>query len=139
MLPFLRRCARHKIVEDVEIALARRCASNAALLKVVVQSLDTTQATAFRELELCVLSKARRVRVEKRPSVSEGLQNELGGRNLALELGSFLSGAADTKLDDGLDGEPSALGFATARLSTTFVSHAGECRHERQEKERRKT
>ena len=46
--------------------------------------------------------------------IAEGLEDELGHRDLHGKLGALLARAADAELDDGLDGQLTVLRFSTA-------------------------
>jgi hypothetical protein len=59
------RCTGEKIVEYVEIPLARGGTCYAVAFEIVVEGLDPAEAPAFGELELGIFSKAGRIRVEK--------------------------------------------------------------------------
>ena len=117
MLALLRGRAGDEIVEDVEVALARGHGGDPVALEVVVEGLDAAEAAAVGELELGVLAEAGGVGVEEGAGVAEGLDDELGGRDLRRELGALLAGVGDAELEERLDGEASVLGLAAARLA----------------------
>jgi hypothetical protein len=96
VLSFFWCCTSKKIVEYVEIPLARRGTCYAVAFEIVIERLDAAQAPTLSELELCVFAKAGRIRVEKCASISKRLENKLGGGNLMRELGTFLARIADT-------------------------------------------
>ena len=109
MLSFFWCCTGEKIVEYVEVPLARRGTCYAVAFEIVIERFDAAQAPALSELEFCVFAKAGRIRVEKRASISKRLENELGGGNLMRELGALLARIADTQFKKGLDGESTTL------------------------------
>lgn len=82
MLTLLRRGTGDKVVEYVEIALARRYGGDAITFEVVVERLDTANATAIVELQFGIFAETRSVGVEEGSRISEGLEDELGGGDL---------------------------------------------------------
>lgn len=76
-LLFLIRGAGDQIVEDVEVALARRWTGNAAPLEIIVERLGTDEPAAVGELELGVLAEARGVCVLDRARIAESFEDEL--------------------------------------------------------------
>lgn len=121
-MPLLRRGTRHKVVEDVEVALTGGGPGDTTLLEIVVECLHTAQAAALCELELRVFPKMGYVQVEKCASIPERFEDELDGRDLALELGALLAWAADTELNDRFDGQLTAFRLATAHLTAASVT-----------------
>lgn len=126
MLSLLRRSAGDQIVEYMEIALAGRGARDPTPLEVVVECLDAAEATAIGELELSVLAEPGSIGVEERASVTEGLEDELGGRDLAGEFRALFAWVADTELEQRFDGESAVFGLATASLATKEGTYRSE-------------
>jgi hypothetical protein len=118
VLSFFWCCTSNKIVEYVEIPLARRGTSYTVAFEIVIEGLNAAQAPTLGELKFRVFAKAGCIRVEKCASVSKRLKNKLGRRNLMRELGPFFAGIADTQFEKGLDREPTTLRFPTPRLTT---------------------
>jgi hypothetical protein len=118
VLSFFWCCASNKIVEYVEIPLARRGTSYTVAFEVVIEGLNAAQAPTLGELEFRIFAKSGCVRVEKCASVSKRLKNKLGRGNLMRELGPFFARIADTQFEKGLDGEPTTLRFPAPRFTT---------------------
>lgn len=72
-------CTCHEVVEDVEVALSGWHGRYAVALEVIVESLNTGEAPTVSELQLCVFSEARSIRVEQSAGVTKGLDDKLCG------------------------------------------------------------
>jgi len=70
-----------------------------------------------RELQFCVLPKSGSIGVVHGACIAEGLEDELSCRDLHGKLGALLARAADTELNDGIDGQSTVPGFSAARFA----------------------
>jgi len=101
----------------MKISLARGNNSNTVALEIVVERLDTTEASAISELQFCVFSETGGIWVEKSACVAKRLDDEFGRGNLSGEFCALFSRIGDTELEEGFDSEPPVLRFTTARLA----------------------
>ena len=109
MLALFSACAGKQVVEDVEITFARGCPSDTISLEIVIECFHTCQSTPVGELQFGVFAKSRRIGIEQRSCISEGLENEFGAGNLGGKFSSFLSRIAHAELYDAFNCQPSAL------------------------------
>ncbi len=109
VLSFIGRGASNEIVEDVEVAFARWRARHATSLKIIIQRLDTAQSPSVGVLKFCVLSEARRIRVEQRSCIPKGLEDEFGTWDLGGELCPLFAGITNAQLDERPDSQPPIL------------------------------
>jgi hypothetical protein len=109
VLAFLLSCTCHEVVEDVEVTLSGWYGRYAVALEIIVEGLDTGEAATVSELQLCVFTEARSIRVEQSAGVTKGLDNKLCGGQLGSEFGAFLSWIRNGKFKNGLYGESAVL------------------------------